>query len=261
MSSPPASASCWRLRGSRRRPARWTRTSGAPHFPGRRPHPSERDAVDRGAARRAAAEYCPRDAGGRPGGASAMTAGAKRRQDLARPLEGAGGGEPRSREGTALPFGRRSATSAGVGHFPTLVDVSGLGGTLVATRSSLLRHSHQLPRRLRSRLRFRCHRRVRQTPSRLRRLLHRHQSRCLRRTQHRRPRPRLRHRFRTPSHCRFPPRNLRQRARGPEARLPAAQTADRARSWATLSAGNPRCSVRSDYSPSKLNASAELMVW
>ena len=124
-------------------------------------------------------------------------------------------------------------------HFPALVDVTGLGATLVATRVSRLRHPHQLPNRLRSRLRCRCHRRARQTPSRPRRRHHRHQRRCHRQTPSRRRLPLLGRRFRTPSPRRFPPRNLRQRARGPEARLPASRTAARAPSWATPSAGNP----------------------
>jgi hypothetical protein len=61
-----------------------------PHLPRRRAHRPERGAVDRGAARRVAPEYRPRDVGGLPRGAGAMTVDAKRRQDLARLLEGPG---------------------------------------------------------------------------------------------------------------------------------------------------------------------------
>jgi hypothetical protein len=50
----------------------------------------QRGAINRGAARGTAAEYRPRDVGGLPRGAHAMTAAAKRRQDLARLLEGPG---------------------------------------------------------------------------------------------------------------------------------------------------------------------------
>jgi hypothetical protein len=55
----------------------------------------------------------------------------------------------------------------------------------------------------------------------------------------------LGHRFRTPSHCRFPLRNLRPQAQGREARLPAAQIADRAHSWATPSARSKAGSLAS----------------
>ena len=161
----------------------------------------------------------------------------------------AGGGVPTTRY-----FGRRSTTSAGVEHFPALVDVTGLGGTLVATRASRLRHSHQLPHRPRYRLRPRCHRRARQTPSRPRRQLHRLHSRYHRRTQSRRRPPLLRHRFRTPSRRRFPLRNLRQQARAREARLPTAQTADRPHAWATPFRGGYPLLSKLRFFSSKLNA-------
>jgi hypothetical protein len=67
-----------------------------PHLPRRRAHRPQRDAVDRGAARRAAPEHRSRDVGRLPGGASAMTAAAQDLtasnacQDLARLLEGPG---------------------------------------------------------------------------------------------------------------------------------------------------------------------------